>query len=174
MMWYNKITKRFPTSSLVTTIHDKKCLFTVFLIFLILMMLLSLTSLRKLWFSTTPSTTRRMWTLWMLLRPLTPKPRLPKSELLSKLRSGSTVEVRWRDLAIHLLKMLIAIDQDTLITPYSGRILRLPREMEVNSRRDLLKLPLSALLEASTTLKRSSTPLLLESKDLDGAGSYVS
>jgi hypothetical protein len=70
-------------------------------------------------------------------------------------------------------KMLIAIDQATLITPYSGRILRLPREMEVISRRDLLKLPLCTHLEASITSRRSSTPPLLESKDLDGAGSYV-
>ena len=65
---------------------------------------LSLTSLKKLWFSITPSTTKRMWMLWTLLRPLTPKPRLQRSELLSKLRSDSTVEVRGRDLVILFLE----------------------------------------------------------------------
>ena len=94
--------------------------------------------------------------------------------MLSKLRSGSTVEVREYDLVIPFLEMLIAIDQDTLITPYSGRILRLPRDMEDNSRRDLLKLPFCTLLAALTLSRRSSTPSQPESKDLDGAGSYVS
>jgi hypothetical protein len=69
--------------------------------------------------------------------------------------------------------LLIAIDQDILITPYSGKILRLPREMEDNSPTDLLKLPFCTLLEALTISRRSSTLSLLESKDLDGAGSYV-
>ena len=79
-------------------------------------------------------------------------------------------------LLYHFLKMLIVIDQDISITPYSGRILRLPKEkedMEDISLKDLLKLPLRKLLEALTISRRSSTLPLLLSKDLDGAGSYV-
>ena len=69
--------------------------------------------------------------------------------------------------------MLIAIDQDTLITPYSGRILRLPKDLEDISQRDLLKMPFYKLLEVLTTSSSSSTLPLLESKDPDGVGLYV-
>jgi hypothetical protein len=97
--------------------------------------------------------------------------------LLSKPLLSSTVEVCWSYLIILLYKMLIAIDQVTLTTRCSGRILhpRLPKkDAEAFFQMDLSNLPSSILTEPLKTSRSSSTRLRLESKDLDGAGSYVS
>ena len=93
--------------------------------------------------------------------------------MLFKQPSSLTAEVRRSNFIISFLITLIAIDQGTSITPCFGRILRLPTQVEVFYLMDRFKLPLIKPLEMLTTLRRSSTRLLLESKDLDGAGSYV-
>ena len=79
--------------------------------------------------------------------------------------------------SILFFQMLIAVDQDTSTTPCSGRILHLQllkMETEAFFPTDPLKLPSRTLLEVLKISRKSLTRPPLESKDLDGAGLYVS
>ena len=179
MMWYNEMTKRFrhPFLHLLTTIYSHPR--------------------EKNDCSHSSSSSLRLWCPWALhlFRNYGSAPHQAPSDVRKRFErcwgllrqshdsqgancSPSCAQVQrwWFVDAVWLyffLKMLIAIDQDISITPYSGRILRLPTNLEDRSQKDLLKMPLCTLLEALTISSSNSTPPLLESKDLDGVGSYV-
>ena len=177
MMWYDKMTKRFQTPSLQTAIcsHPRQK-----------MTAHTLPDLPYAYDALEPYISKEIMVLHhtkhhqtyvnalnaaeaSYAKAATPKERIALQAALKFNGGGSLTRscysISW--------KMLIAIDQDTLITPYSGRILRLPKDLEDVSRTDLSKLPFCRLLEALTTSSSNSTPSLLESKDPDGAGSYV-